>query len=171
MTEHHGLWRMAAVEHNATQQLARLGIGHVKPAVGIKMQPEQLQIVIAFDKDEIRIDEMPQQISPIIEVRGDGRRDIPILDNKAIRREKWMVRHLKRLESQIAHPERFVAERPELERAESISIEMPGLQLRQTALVNPDWNPFALKNSQWVIADMVAVHVRNNEGIDIMQTA
>ena len=35
--------------------------------------------------------------------------------------------------------------------------------------MDSDSNSLILKNSQWIIADMVAVHVRNDEGINITQ--
>lgn len=80
MAEHDCLWRPSAILSSSAQQCAGLWIGHVKPAVGIEMAGEQLGVVITFNKDEIRVNEMFQQTVPIVEIRCDHHFAVLVLD-------------------------------------------------------------------------------------------
>lgn len=143
----------------------------MEPAIRIIVQSQKLQIVIAFDKDEIRIYEIPEQIPPTVEIGRNDRSRVPIRDNKTISRIKWIMRHFKGAKGQIAYSEISVAERLESKRAESVSVVVFLPQLRQTSFVKPHRYTLILEDSERIIADMVAVHVRNDERVDVVQSA
>ena len=86
----------------------------MKPAIGIVILSQEFQIVIAFNKDKIRIDKIFQQILPPVKIRGNGGLYVLMLNNKTIRRIERIVWDLKRLESQISHFESPIGKRLEL---------------------------------------------------------
>jgi hypothetical protein len=127
--------------------------------------------MIAFDKDKIRVYKMSQQIHPIIEIRGNDQLRVLVHDNKTIGRTERIMWHFKRPKRQVPNSEISIVKWLELERVESVSIETLIFQLLQTAFMDPHLNALILKNSQRIIADVIAMYVRNNKCIDIMQIA
>ena len=115
MAEHDCLWRPSAVLSSSAQQSARLWIAHVKPAVRIEMAGEQLGVVITFNKDEIRVNEMFQQTVPAVEIRRDHHFAVPVLDYESVRRIPRIVRHFECLEAEVAYLEAAIGEGPQFE--------------------------------------------------------
>jgi hypothetical protein len=165
--EHNGLRRPLAAFSGGAEQIARIGIGHVKLAVGIKVPGEQLQVMIAFDKDEIRVNEMFQRAIPIVEIRRDYNLAGPVFDHKSVRRIPRIVGHFERLKAEIAYLEAAVGEWFQLELTPTASVEMLVPELPQAPFVDSHFDAEALKNSQRIIAYVVRVHVRNNCRIDV----
>lgn len=134
MAEHDCLRRLLAVLSSGAQQFARLGIGQVKPAIVIEIPGEQLHVMITFNIDEIRVNEMFQQTAPTVEISRDDHLAALVRNHESIGRKQRIVRHFKRLKSEVANLEAAVGEWFQLERGESAPVEMLVFELRQTTL-------------------------------------
>ncbi len=139
----------------------------MKPAIGIEVPGEQLHVVIAFNKNEIRVNEMFQGAVPIVEIRRDHHLAALVLNHESIGRIQRIVRHLKSLKAEVSYPEAAVGECFQSERTQTAPVEMLLFELRQAVLMDSNLDTEAVKNSQRVMAYVVGVRMRNNRSIDI----
>jgi len=142
----------------------------VETAVVVGVLPQELGIVVGFNKDEIGIDALFDKPLPVIEVRHDHHLStdavLAAVDHEPEVVAIGLMGNRNRAEEKFPHAERFVGEGADLWERMSECFRGQVFQLLDATLMTPNQRTVFPQNPQGGSADMVLVHVGNDNRLN-----